>query len=605
MIYTTGDASGQNMTTTCTAHAMTWVRNKFQADHNVDPLQYVIEGNSASDKKLSHYSIQQGRGIHIIAECELKDQDVERVLRIKSTDMLRALRASQTMSRMDGMVGYNINVTNALAGIFVATGQDLACIHESGVGILNMEKTEDGLYCALHLPALVVGTVGGGTQLLRQREALGIMDCAGTGKVERFAKLIAGFALSLELSTFAAIVGGQFAKVHERMGRNKPVNWLVKGEINQSFLEENLKAEYKKQVKGFSFLDKELVDNGLIINLTKKVNNKITGFVPLELSFENHKESVLLKSKPLDKEVMQGLHYMAASIDPSLADLLLKYQDNLEFKNCHLKELKLYELLDKNKLEIMPRFYGAKTEPQREIYTCLMELLSPDDFSHFNSENQPELWKPEDIKSVIRSIDEVHHCFSNIENDKRSAGIPSFEPWKSEELYRKFITILKAEYKGTKMDGLILQLEQFLTDLEKLHSTIKIPKTLVHNDFNPRNVAMRKKGNVCIYDWELAMYHFPQRDVVEFLSFVMPLNFDKELMLEYLNYHFELQSGKNSWAEWKAACDYAIKEFLITRVSFYLAGKIVMNYLFAERIFLNAFQMIDALKEEGRFVSVK
>ncbi len=125
-VYTTGDASGQNMTTNCTSHATNWIIEHLKLDCAIEPIQFVIEGNAASDKKVSHFSIQHGRGIHVIAECELKDHEINKILRVKSEDMLRALNQSQIMSRLDGMIGYNINVTNALAAIFVATGQDLA-----------------------------------------------------------------------------------------------------------------------------------------------------------------------------------------------------------------------------------------------------------------------------------------------------------------------------------------------------------------------------------------------------------------------------------------------------------------------------------------------
>ncbi len=605
-IYSTGDASGQNMTTTCTSHAIQWVNENFQKECGIKPVQFVIEGNGASDKKVSHYSINQGRGIHVIAECELSDREIEKVLRVKSEDIVRGLNLSKTMSRLDGMIGYNINITNVLAAIFVATGQDLASIHESGVGILNIEKTERGMYCSLHLPTLVIGTVGGGTQLLRQNEALRMMDCAGTGKVERFAKLIAGFALALEVSTLAAIVGGQFAKVHEKLGRNKPVNWLVKSEINKTFLEKNLKQFYREKLSSVDFLKKDLVENGLIINLTSRVNNKLTGFVPLEVIWNNSKnsipkkETVLLKSKPLDIEVFQGLHYMAASIDPNLADLLSSHQNFLEYKNCHLKETKLYRLLDKKEMQVMPQFYGSYKHPKREIYTLIIEMLDYSKLGIFNAENHPEHWTPSTIKSVIRTINEVHNVFSNLEKDELPAEIKIFEPWKAKALYFKFAKIISLEYEDEEWHELALKLFSYIENLEEFHEQINIPKTIVHNDFNSRNLAIREGGEVCIYDWELAVLNFPHRDIVEFLSFALPLDFDKNLLLEYLKYHFELQSTSLTWQEWERGYLYSLQEFLVTRVTFYMTGKILMNYQFAERVFLNAFRMIDILSKENK-----
>lgn len=600
-VYTTGDASGQNMTTTCTAHAINWISEKLKLEPDIDPVHYVIEGNSASDKKVSHVSINQGRGIHVIAECELKEHEINRILRVSSEEIWSLFNQTQTISRMDGMIGFNINVANTIAAIFVATGQDLASIHESGTGILNMEKTADGLYCTLHLPNLVIGTVGGGTQVLRQREALGMMGCAGGGKVTRFAKLIAGFALSLEISTTGAIAGGQFAKVHEKLGRNKPVDWLLKAQMDQEFLKKNLNNSNGQHLHSVHFLKKELVDNGLIINLTSRINNKLTGFVPMELWFNNTpdsvptREAVLVKSKPLDTEVIQGLRYMAASIDPALADLIMANQQVLEYKDCHLKEAYLYKMLAENGLNVTPKFWGNYAQPAREIYTLVVELLKESELKFYNTENKPQAWDAAHIKSVIRTITDIHIALSNLDKDKIPAELKPFEPWKAKPLYTKFAEIMQLEYEDEQWHDLPQRLLGFIDEMESLHQKIKVPKTIVHNDFNTRNIAIRQGGEVCIYDWELAMYNFPHRDVVEFLSFAMPLDFEEQAMLEYMKYHYSLNNTKLSWEDWKAAYIYSLKEYLATRVSFYMTGKILMNYLFADRIFQNSFRMIDIL----------
>jgi hydroxymethylglutaryl-CoA reductase (NADPH) len=78
----------------------------------------------------------------------------------------------------------------------------------------------DVLYVSLLMPSLAVGTVGGGTSLAKQREALTMLGCAGSGGKTRLAQIIAGFCLALELSTFSASVEGTFADAHKRLGRH-------------------------------------------------------------------------------------------------------------------------------------------------------------------------------------------------------------------------------------------------------------------------------------------------------------------------------------------------------------------------------------------------
>ena len=122
------------------------------------------------------------------------------------------------------MVGAGLNAVNVIAGLFVATGQDIACVHESGVSILTMEVDGDDLIATMVLPSLVTGTVGGGTSLPHQRDWLTALGCAGPGGSARFAEIVAGFSLALDLSTTAALVTGEFADAHERLGRSRRVD---------------------------------------------------------------------------------------------------------------------------------------------------------------------------------------------------------------------------------------------------------------------------------------------------------------------------------------------------------------------------------------------
>ena len=79
-----------------------------------------------------------------------------------------------------GMIGININVANIIGSMFTALGQDIACVHESSLAQLHIELTEDNsAYCTLTLPSLVIGTVGGGTNLPQQRLGVTLFERAG------------------------------------------------------------------------------------------------------------------------------------------------------------------------------------------------------------------------------------------------------------------------------------------------------------------------------------------------------------------------------------------------------------------------------------------
>jgi hydroxymethylglutaryl-CoA reductase (NADPH) len=606
--YTTGDASGQNMTTTCTWHAMLWIAQNFQSQTRIDIEKFIIEGNGSSDKKVSRYNIEMGRGMSVTAKCTITEENLEKVLRTTADDMLVYFDSSNQLAEIDGMVGYNINIANAIAAIFVATGQDLASIHESSVGILKLKKSAAGLDVSLNMPSLVIGTVGGGTHIARQKQALELMGCYGSGKIERFACLIAGFAISLELSTYAAIVSGAFAKAHEKLGRNKPVDWLLKSEITKEFLERSLLKNEGMQLSSVEIEKSQLVENGIITEITGKTCNKLIGFIPVTLSFTDGlktvEEQIILKSKALDIEVIKGLHALAANIDTGLSDLLSVYKENLEYWNCHLKELKIYEQLHQTKLNFTPEYRGKYTDNKREIYLLFLERLLPGNIEHINTQKTPQVWTKQQILSVIAAITNIHRYFENADIQQNLPEIQEFKPWKSKPLYQKFISLMVMDSEGKKETK---RLADFLENMETEHDRIKLPKTIIHNDFNSRNIAIRKSKSEtkqeispCIYDWELAVINFPHRDIVEFLSFVLIENFETETFLEYLHFHHsQFNSAKKyCFEEWKKGYVYALKEFLVTRVSYYEVAGILAKYAFSERVMKNSFRMLEILESK-------
>ena len=78
------------------------------------------------------------------------------------------------------------------------------------------------------------------------------------------------------------------------------------------------------------------------------------------------------------------------------------------------------------------------------------------------------------------------------------------------------------------------------------------PKTLIHNDCNPRNICIRKVTSyqdassyedlrqMCIYDWEMARIGVPQHDLAEFLAFVLPPEYSIGKRMELIAYYIEM-----------------------------------------------------------------
>jgi len=215
--YTTGDAAGQNMVTIATDALCHQI-----AEHCTVPVQnWYIEGNFSGDKKASFLGLVTGRGRKVSASVTLPKAVVETTLGTTVADMLAYGQVANLGSHLSGQLGAQAHFANGLAALYIATGQDAACVAESAVGITRMEARGEDLFCCVTMPNILVGSVGGGTGLPSQSAGLNILGLKGEGKASALAEVAAAVCLCGEISIVAAIAAGDFTRAHESLARHR------------------------------------------------------------------------------------------------------------------------------------------------------------------------------------------------------------------------------------------------------------------------------------------------------------------------------------------------------------------------------------------------
>ncbi len=220
LAFTTGDACGPNMMTR-NAYAL---NTGYVLEHSpVKPQRAILEANMGGDKKPSHrYFELGGHGKTVLAEATLTDEVVRRVLRTTVDDLLELSFAGTHGAVASGMQSVAFTPASAIAAIFAATGQDLGMVGTSSMAHGTGHRVDGGIHCAIRLPGLEIGTVGGGTTFPYAHAWLELMGCTGPGKVYRFAQIVAAATLALEISASAAMAtaGSEnfFRAHHERGG---------------------------------------------------------------------------------------------------------------------------------------------------------------------------------------------------------------------------------------------------------------------------------------------------------------------------------------------------------------------------------------------------
>jgi len=603
--YTTGDAAGQNMTTATTWHCCQWIIAQIPA-LGISLTRFVIDGNMASDKKVTLAAGEWARGTAVIAECTLDAESVEQGLKVQPRELLAAHAICRSGARHARMVAPNVNVANAVAAIFTATGQDIASVHESAIGVLDLYPAGGGVRARLFLPGLVVGTVGGGTHLPAQHALLAMMGCSGDGGSRRLAEIIAGFCLALELSTLAAITTGEFASAHERLGRNRPVRAFGEADLDAAFFARGLRRSLDLpdlHVDRIERLDTP-AGSSILTELAARRLGKSVGLHHRRIHHTEGYTDVVAKVKPLDAEVALMMQSLAAACGERVARAHARFRSDTGFAGCHVRELAVYAQTDRRFVEHVPRVYDIHRDDAREAYTLVLERLS--DLRLMDTAGDPSGWTTPDIEAAIRGAGTFHAIWMGRDRELEREPWIGLSPSAERMVAMRPLWDSLAEHAAVEFPALMndehLRRHKVLTDsLAEWWTRLgSMPRTLIHNDFNPRNIGVRGNGadaRLCAYDWELATLHVPQHDVAELLAFVLSPDVDEREVEHYVELHrrrvAEAGAAVPTAREWRTGFVLAARDLLINRFGLYLMGYTVHQWDFIARAIATLRALID------------
>ncbi|CAM2878736.1 hydroxymethylglutaryl-CoA reductase [Vibrio rarus] len=215
--FLTGDASGQNMVTIATNAVLEYIL----AHTPIEPEHAFLDGNLSGDKKANAQAMRSVRGKKVTAEAHIPAELIEKYLHTTPQKMMQFAQITTVGGALSGTIGINAHYANALAALYIACGQDAACVAESAVGMTRLEVDKNGdLYASVTLPNLMVGTVGGGTGLPSQKACLDLLGLYGNGKSKALAEVAAALCLAGELSIVGAFCAGHFSRAHHKLARS-------------------------------------------------------------------------------------------------------------------------------------------------------------------------------------------------------------------------------------------------------------------------------------------------------------------------------------------------------------------------------------------------
>jgi hydroxymethylglutaryl-CoA reductase (NADPH) len=214
LAFNTGDAMGMNMATIASEAVAKVIEKETGA------VLISVSGNLCVDKKPAAIDSILGRGRIVLCDVTIPREVLESKLHATPEAVAETCyRKCGIGSSLAVSLGSNAHAANMLAALYIATGQDPAQVVEGSMVTTTCEVVDEGLYISVRLPCVEVGTVGGGTRLPCQSEALSMIGCLGPGKAGKLAEIVGAVVLAGELSTLAAQSAGQLGSAHRKLGR--------------------------------------------------------------------------------------------------------------------------------------------------------------------------------------------------------------------------------------------------------------------------------------------------------------------------------------------------------------------------------------------------
>jgi len=318
-------------------------------------------------------------------------------------------------------------------------------------------------------------------------------------------------------------------------------------------------------------------DDSIVAELTSWKRGSRPGLRRARLTTESRSViDVMLKSKPPDTDAIEVGEQIARLCGRQLGDAYAEWRDHIGLTRGHLRELAIYETDDQRFLQYVPAPLAVLRDDDRAEWLVALEYVS--DATVANASDRA--WSHSEIDAALRGLAVLHAVW----RDRWETLVSQswLAPPRSSALMAEMIPLwsaLAANARPAFMSwagpALVKAHESLLSGIDRWWQPLDNNlQTLIHNDFNPRNIMLRGQSlRLCAYDWELATTGAPQRDLAEFLCFVLAPETAGDKAPFWLQRYLSLLEKRTGMIidpiEWEAGFRAALCDFLIDRLAMY------------------------------------
>jgi len=354
--------------------------------------------------------------------------------------------------------------------------------------------------------------------------------------------------------------------------------------------------------------------SSILSALTAGTSGQPVGHFGLEVQLradgQPRTERLVLKLKPHGREISTMLAGLAQANGGELAAIYPRFQALTGFEHTHWRELQAYAQPDPSGL--LPQVWASYADPTTDTYLLLLEYLDEGrTVELLNSVMQPERWTDAHIRAALTQVAAWHaaHLAPTLAAQVNyGLDVPSANFMQQlTPLWSALLGNAAAHCPALYSPARTAQLQQAIAHIPAYWQRLaQHPKTLIHNDLNPRNTCFKRDADgqlrFCVYDWELATYHLPQYDVVELLAFVLDADryHLRPVYLEHYRRELHARTGQfGDAALFREGFELAALDFGLHRLGMYLMAHSLSPYPYLPRVVDSFFDTIKGLDMVG------
>lgn len=332
-------------------------------------------------------------------------------------------------------------------------------------------------------------------------------------------------------------------------------------------------------------IEPNISGSGILSRLAAGFCNRPIGIFPASLTLDDGRNlDVVLKASARGDELRALCTTMARVSNPALAEALEQHGKWLDVGAADARERALYRFTNGSLAKFIPFCHSSFETSDPDAPLVLERLRAGEQVEKLDAVDAP--WPIEQVRQVALAMGRMHAAYR--ERLDKLADIPWARPLRTRATTLLPLWQALFSHARTQIPADITDIaHRLLQDISWADVLTRIAPTLLHNDANPRNLAIRTgaSSGIVLYDWELSTIGPATRDLAEWLCFTLSSAVRDDEALALVRAHADIALPGLHDRDLLAAFHASLAWFFFDRLTTYTVVSPIFDLPWLGRVF--------------------